>query len=88
MDKKIFTTHMAKDSVSLYELNLTLPVALVFGNEHAGVSDEAVRLADGNFLIPQVGMIQSSEYFCGCCCYFIRSIPSKNDGWTLLKATT
>jgi tRNA (guanosine-2'-O-)-methyltransferase len=57
--KKIFTTHMAKDSVSLYELNLTLPVALVFGNEHAGVSEEAVRLADGNFLIPQVGMIQS-----------------------------
>jgi tRNA (guanosine-2'-O-)-methyltransferase len=56
---KIFTTHMAKDSVSLYELNLTQPVALVFGNEHAGVSDEAVRLADGNFLIPQVGMIQS-----------------------------
>jgi len=57
--KKIFTTHMAKDSVSLYDLDLTQPVALVFGNEHAGVSEEAVRLADGNFLIPQVGMIQS-----------------------------
>jgi tRNA (guanosine-2'-O-)-methyltransferase len=57
--KKIFTTHMAKDAVYLYDLDLTQPVALVFGNEHSGVSDEAVRLADGNFLIPQVGMIQS-----------------------------
>jgi tRNA (guanosine-2'-O-)-methyltransferase len=57
--KKIFTTHMSKDSVSLYDLDLSQPVALVFGNEHDGVSDEAVQLADGNFLIPQVGMIQS-----------------------------
>ncbi len=57
--KKIFTTHMSKDSVSLYDLDLSQPAALVFGNEHDGVSDEAVRLADGNFLIPQVGMIQS-----------------------------
>jgi len=57
--KKIFTTHMSKDAVSLFELNLTEPIALVFGNEHDGVSDMAVQLADGNFLIPQVGMIQS-----------------------------
>ena len=57
--KKIYTTHMGKDSVSLYDLDLSQPVALVFGNEHTGVSEEAVRLADGNFLIPQMGMIQS-----------------------------
>jgi len=57
--KKIYTTHLAKDSVSLYDLNLTEPVALVFGNEHSGVSDKAVELADGNFLIPQAGIIQS-----------------------------
>jgi tRNA (guanosine-2'-O-)-methyltransferase len=57
--KKIYTTHMAADSVSLYDLKLDEPVALVFGNEHEGVSDGAVELADANFLIPQVGMIQS-----------------------------
>lgn len=58
-NKKIYTTNMSTDAVSLYDLDLTQPVALVFGNEHKGVSDEASKLADGNFLIPQVGVIQS-----------------------------
>jgi len=57
--KKIYTTHMSKDAVSIYDLDLTQPVALVLGNEHEGVSEEAVELADGNYLIPQIGMIQS-----------------------------
>ena len=56
---KIYTTNMSVDSVSLYDLDLTQPVALVFGNEHQGVSQEATEKADGNFLIPQVGIIQS-----------------------------
>lgn len=56
---KIYTTHMSSDAVSIYRLDMTEPVALVFGNEHAGVSDDALSQADGNFLIPQVGMIQS-----------------------------
>lgn len=63
---KIFTTHMANDAVSLYSLDLTGRVALVFGNEHSGVSDEALQLADGNFLIPQVGMIQSLNISVAC----------------------
>ncbi|MFW5702154.1 MAG: TrmH family RNA methyltransferase, partial [Bacteroidota bacterium] len=57
--KKIYTTHMSADAVSLYDLRLDEPVALVFGNEHEGVSERALELADANFLIPQVGMIQS-----------------------------
>src|SRR5689334_7305726 len=38
----ILTTHLSNDAVSLYELNLTKSVALVFGNEHSGVSDEMI----------------------------------------------
>lgn len=64
--RAIYTTHLGQDSASLYELNLIKPVALVFGNEHSGVSDEAVQLADGNFLIPQVGMIQSLNISVAC----------------------
>lgn len=64
--KKIYTTHMNQDSVSLYDLDLTQPIALMFGNEHVGVSDDAVKLADGNFLIPQVGMIQSLNISVAC----------------------
>src|SRR4029079_13282473 len=55
----ILTTHLSSDAVSLYQLDLTKSVALVFGNEHSGVSDEIIQLADGNFMIPQVGMIRS-----------------------------
>jgi tRNA (guanosine-2'-O-)-methyltransferase len=50
----------------LYELNLTEPVALVFGNEHAGVSEEVLALCDGNFIIPQVGMIKSLNISVAC----------------------
>jgi tRNA (guanosine-2'-O-)-methyltransferase len=41
-------------------------MALVFGNEHAGVSDEIRALADGNFIIPQVGMIRSLNISVAC----------------------
>lgn len=64
--KKIYTTQMSSDSVSLYEIDLTLPSALVFGNEHSGVSQRACELADANFLIPQVGMIQSLNISVAC----------------------
>ncbi len=63
---KIYTTHMGEDSVSLYSLELTGKVALMFGNEHSGVSAEAYENADGNFLIPQHGMIQSLNISVAC----------------------
>jgi len=62
----ILTTHLGSDAVGLYQLNLTQNVALVFGNEHAGVSDDIRALADGNFIIPQVGMIQSLNISVAC----------------------
>lgn len=64
--KKIFSTKLTENSSSLYELNLTGSVALVFGNEHEGVSALASSLSDGNFLIPQVGMIQSLNISVAC----------------------
>src|SRR5215212_7717384 len=52
--KKIYTTHLSSDAADLYSLNLAEPVALVFGNEHSGVSEELIALSDGNFIIPQM----------------------------------
>ncbi len=65
-NKKIFTTNLCKNSISLYDMDLTQNIALVFGNEHSGVSKRATELADGNFLIPQVGMIQSLNISVAC----------------------
>ncbi|MBI4810831.1 MAG: RNA methyltransferase [Ignavibacteriales bacterium] len=62
----IFATHLGKKSKMLYELDLTKKVALVFGNEHRGVSAEAAKLADENFQIPMVGMIQSLNVSVAC----------------------
>ncbi len=63
---KIYTTHLSSDAVDLYKLSLTESVALVFGNEHSGVSDDIITMADGNFLIPQVGIIKSLNISVAC----------------------
>jgi tRNA (guanosine-2'-O-)-methyltransferase len=63
---KIFTTRLSDQSVDLYDLNLTDSIALVFGNEHEGVSEDFCNQADGNFIIPQVGIIQSLNISVAC----------------------
>ncbi len=62
----ICATSLGKRSISLYRLDLTRKVALVFGNEHRGVSPAAARSADENFLIPMTGMIQSLNVSVAC----------------------
>jgi tRNA (guanosine-2'-O-)-methyltransferase len=56
---RIYATHLGQDSVGLADLSFAEKVALVFGNESRGVSDEAVALADANFTIPMLGFVQS-----------------------------
>ncbi len=76
--KKIYTTHLSTDAVGLHELNLTEPVALVFGNEHSGVSDEIIGMADGNFIIPQVGIIKSLNISVACAVTLYEAFRQKN----------
>lgn len=63
---KIYSTHLASDAISLFDLDLTQNLALVFGNEHDGVSEDIRRMCDGNFIIPQVGIIQSLNISVAC----------------------
>jgi len=76
--KTILTTHLSTDAVSLYEIDFTQSVALVFGNEHAGVSDEVRALADGNFIIPQMGIIQSLNISVACAVSIYEAYRQKN----------
>lgn len=62
----IFTTHLSSGAVSLHDIDFTPSIALVFGNEHSGVSEEIRNMADGNFIIPQVGMIRSLNISVAC----------------------
>lgn len=77
--KKIYTTHLSTDAVGLHELNLTEPVALVFGNEHSGVSDDIIAMADGNFIIPQVGIIKSLNISVACAVTLYEAFRQKNN---------
>ena len=74
----ILTTHLSSSAVSLYEIDFTGPVALVFGNEHDGVSEEIRALADGNFVIPQVGMIRSLNISVACAVSLYEAFRQKN----------
>jgi tRNA (guanosine-2'-O-)-methyltransferase len=74
----ILTTHLSDDAVSLYNLDLTKSVALVFGNEHSGVSDEIREMADGNFIIPQSGIIQSLNISVACAVTLYEAFRQKN----------
>lgn len=75
---KILTTHLSSDAIGLYEIDMTEPIALVFGNEHSGVSDEIRALADGNFIIPQVGIIQSLNISVACAVTLYEAFRQKN----------
>jgi tRNA (guanosine-2'-O-)-methyltransferase len=62
----VLTTHLSGDAVSLHVVDFTKSIALVFGNEHEGVSEEIRKMADGNFIIPQVGIIRSLNISVAC----------------------
>jgi tRNA (guanosine-2'-O-)-methyltransferase len=76
---KIYTTHLAKGAIGLYDMDLTQAVALVFGNEHSGVSEEIIALADGNFIIPQVGIIKSLNISVACAVTLYEAFRQKSN---------
>lgn len=63
---KIYGTHLGTDSVGLYELELDRSVALLFGNENRGMSEESLALVDGNYIIPQSGLTKSLNISVAC----------------------
>ena len=75
--KKVLTTHLSADAQPLHSIDFTSPIALVFGNEHAGVSDEMLALADGNFIIPQMGIIQSLNISVACAVTLYEALRQK-----------
>ncbi len=56
---RIYATHLGDGAVPLGALSFAEPVALVFGNESRGVSEEALRRAHARFAIPMRGFVQS-----------------------------
>jgi tRNA (guanosine-2'-O-)-methyltransferase len=63
---QILATRLDERAQQLYDFDLTLPTAFVFGNEHEGVTDEIASLADATVYIPMMGMIQSLNVSVAC----------------------
>ncbi len=63
---QILATRLDGAAKRLYDFDLLKPTAFVFGNEHAGVTDEAAGLADATVYIPMMGMIQSLNVSVAC----------------------
>ena len=75
---KILTTHLGDDSVSVYDIDFKCSIALIFGNETYGVSEDIRVLADGNFLIPQMGIIRSLNISVACAVSIYEAYRQKN----------
>lgn len=56
---QIWAADVHGDPVPLQQIPADRPVALVFGNEHEGLTREAVEAADGVFKIPMTGFVES-----------------------------
>jgi tRNA (guanosine-2'-O-)-methyltransferase len=63
---RILATAVGPASESIYGVDLTEPVALVFGNEMRGLSESAITLADRSIVIPMMGMVQSLNVSVAC----------------------
>ena len=56
---KIVVTQLAEDCVPIGEVDFTEPTAIVFGNEHSGVSPDLLEIADARCVIPMRGFAES-----------------------------
>ncbi|MEW6004615.1 MAG: TrmH family RNA methyltransferase [Stygiobacter sp.] len=56
---KIYVSVLDENAKSIYDVDFTIPSAIVMGNEHRGVSNDFINYADEKIYIPMRGMIQS-----------------------------
>lgn len=64
--KSVYATKLDEGAKNLYDLDLASSVALLFGNEHKGLTENAMKHVDGNFIIPQHGFVQSLNISVAC----------------------
>ncbi|GAB7386282.1 hypothetical protein BSNK01_01170 [Bacillaceae bacterium] len=56
---RVYASDLSKDAVPVDQIDLSKPTALLFGNEQKGLSEEAFSQADGTFVVPMHGFVQS-----------------------------
>ncbi len=56
---QVLATHLDSNAKPLGDLDLTGPIAIVFGNEKDGISPEMQKEADATVILPMRGFVQS-----------------------------
>lgn len=56
---QVLAAHFSERAVDYREANFTQPTCILLGTEKWGVSSEAANQADGDIIIPMMGMVQS-----------------------------
>jgi tRNA (guanosine-2'-O-)-methyltransferase len=62
----VIAAHLSDQAVDYREIDYTAPTALMIGTEAFGVSDEGLRWADREIVIPMMGMSQSLNVSVAC----------------------
>lgn len=75
----ILAAALRADSHDLYEVDFRQPIALVLGNEMRGVSEPAADLADGTYLIPMHGMVESLNISVACAVSLYEALRQRRD---------
>lgn len=55
----LYGTYLSENAKSIYEVDWTQASAIILGNEHSGISEDALRICDQVVSIPMFGMIES-----------------------------
>ncbi|HEY65760.1 MAG TPA: RNA methyltransferase [Caldilineae bacterium] len=56
---RIWASRLDEQAVPVDRIDLSQPAAFLFGNEHEGLSEDALALADSTFIVPMVGFVES-----------------------------
>jgi tRNA (guanosine-2'-O-)-methyltransferase len=75
---KIITTSLVQGAKTVFDIDFTENLAIVFGNEASGISSELMSFADDNFVIPQVGIIPSLNVSVSCAVSLYEALRQKS----------
>lgn len=75
--KTIYAAYLESGATDLYQMDFTKSMALVFGNETSGVSQQVRSHVDGIFVIPQMGVIKSLNISVACAVTLYEALRQK-----------
>lgn len=83
---RLVATSPRADAVPLEELPIDRPIALLFGTEAEGLSDQALSLADAAMTIPMFGFVESFNISVSaaiCLAHLMRRVRTERADWSL-----